>query len=57
MSATAHQLWLRLAIEPGDGLISGRLIDRDGHERAFAGWLGLLAALEEALARHPPPSG
>jgi hypothetical protein len=42
---------VRLALEPGDDQLHG-LIDRaDGHWRPFWGWLEMMQAIEDAIAR------
>jgi hypothetical protein len=44
---------LRLYLDPASDPISGSLVYPDGRELAFAGWIELTAALEEA--RHFEP--
>ena len=42
---------LRVELDPQDGSISGRLQDGEGAVRPFSGWVGLAAAIEDALQR------
>lgn len=51
---------LTLELDVTENPIAGRLIDRDGQEQPFTGWLGLTHVLSTALAdgraaRHSPP--
>ena len=40
---------LRVELDPQDGSIAGRLMDGEGADRPFSGWVGLAAAIEDAL--------
>jgi hypothetical protein len=40
---------LRVELDPQDGSIAGRLLDGEGAGRSFSGWVGLAAAIEDAL--------
>jgi len=42
-------LTLHVELNPQDGSIAGCLLDDGGANRGFAGWIGLAAAIEEAL--------
>lgn len=50
---------LTLELDVTENSIAGRLIDHDGHEQPFTGWLGLTHVLTTALAdgraRPTPP--
>jgi hypothetical protein len=49
-------LRLLLELDRGGEPISGRLCGERGCVRAFSGWLGLFAALEDAAAERTPPA-
>jgi hypothetical protein len=40
---------LRVELDPQDGSIAGCVLDGAGAGRSFAGWMGLAAAIEDAL--------
>ncbi len=42
---------LGVELDPQDGSIAGRVLDEDGAGRPFSGWMGLAAAIEDALSR------
>jgi hypothetical protein len=48
---------LRVALDPQGGSIAGRVLDGAGVGRSFSGWMGLAAAIEDALpeANEPNP--
>ena len=41
---------LTLDLEVNDDFLSGRIRNGAGPEKAFSGWLGLMAAIDELLA-------
>jgi hypothetical protein len=41
---------ITLDLEVDDDFLSGRIRDGSGAGRAFSGWLGLMAAIDELLA-------
>ena len=41
---------ITLDLEVNDDFLSGRIQDGSGAGRAFSGWLGLMAAIDELLA-------
>lgn len=41
---------VHVELDPQDGSIAGRLLDDGGASRGFAGWIGLAASIENALA-------
>jgi hypothetical protein len=45
-------LTVTLELDLADDSLSGRVIDTDGSERQFAGWMGLVGVLDNLLA--PP---
>ncbi len=47
-------LRISLELEPGSDPIRGRLRDQRGSESPFEGWLGLMGAVEAALAVSDP---
>lgn len=42
-------LTLRVELDPQDGSIAGRVLDGGAAGRSFSGWIGLAAAIEDAL--------
>lgn len=54
MSATGEPKRLGLEVRFDEQPIHGRLYDDARLDRAFSGWLGLMAALEEAASADPP---
>jgi hypothetical protein len=42
-------LTLRVELDPQDGSIAGRVLDGGPAHRSFSGWMGLAAAIEDAL--------
>jgi hypothetical protein len=46
------QLTVTLELDLADESLSGRVIDADGAERPFSGWMGLVGVLDNLLA--PP---
>ena len=55
--AHSQQIEIRLALQIDDGLLSGRATDGAGATKSFAGWLGLVDAIDalvEGEARTPP---
>ena len=48
-----HTITVKLELVVGDGSLSGRAVDADGASREFAGWLGLIAAIDSFV---PPTS-
>jgi hypothetical protein len=53
MSVDRDRIIVRLCLEPGSDPLSGYVVGADGQARAFRGWLGLAAALEQLLEEHP----
>ncbi|HEV2814736.1 MAG TPA: hypothetical protein VGW10_15885 [Solirubrobacteraceae bacterium] len=53
MSATGEPTRLGLEVRFDEQPIHGRLYDDARLDRAFSGWLGLIAALEEAAGTAP----
>jgi hypothetical protein len=54
MSATGEPKRLGLEVRFDEQPIHGRLYDDARLDRPFSGWLGLMAALEEAARAEPP---
>jgi hypothetical protein len=50
---TGGQKVFTLRVDPDAEPIAGRLIEEDGNEHQFAGWIGLAATLEELLGPNP----
>jgi hypothetical protein len=48
MSDRTH-LTLRVELDPHDGSLAGRVLDGGAADRSFSGWMGLAAAIEDAL--------
>lgn len=42
-------LTLRVELDSQDGSIAGQVMDGGGAGRSFSGWMGLAAAIEDAL--------
>ena len=42
-------LTLCVELDPHDGSIAGRVLDGCAIDRSFSGWMGLAAAIEDAL--------
>ena len=45
-SVDEHTITVKLELVVGDGSLSGRAVDGAGASREFAGWLGLIAAID-----------
>ena len=45
-SVDEHTITVKLELQVGDGSLSGRAVDEGGASREFAGWLGLIAAID-----------
>jgi hypothetical protein len=47
---------ITLEFDPGQEPISGRVLDRNEQGQPFSGWMGLVAALQEALGGDRKPA-